>query len=166
MFKRIIPAAAGAACVLLLAQGAAPGAASNRKPEATVRFHLEASEEDTAKFAMPVDLVHSGRRVFISRMPAISEMDVVAFYPFEAGDDSWGASFYLDNHGRLTLDSLSIERRGEYVVAVVNGRQVTELVVDRRVNDGIITVPSGLTAQDIELFDQEFKRAGAAPVSE
>ena len=54
--------------------------------------------------------------------------------------------FQLDEHGRVALDSLSIERRGSSLFVFINGRLITELEIDKRVADGKIYVPFGLTA--------------------
>lgn len=161
MFKRNIAVTGLILCLAAANATPARAGASNDRPAAFVRFHLEADKEDTEKFAQPVTLLHSGRRIHVSRVPVISEQDIIGFYPFEAGDGSWGAGFYLNNHGRIRLDAFSIENRGEYVVAMVNGRQVNELLIDQRVKDGIITIPSGLMRQDIDLMAQEFPLAGS-----
>jgi hypothetical protein len=66
----------------------------------------------------------------------------------------------LDDHGRTVLDTLSVERRGSYLFVFLNGRPVTELQVDRRVSDGKIYLPSGLTAADIKSMDKDWKLIG------
>ncbi len=126
-----------------------------------VRFHLLANKTDSEKFAKPITLQHSGEQVYIAIMPTIHEQDIIAHYPFEVADGTWGTSFYLNNHGRMSLDAFSIERRGQPLIVFVNGRQLTELLIDKRISDGIITIPSGLTAEDIAIFAKEFKLAGA-----
>jgi len=71
-------------------------------------------------------------------------------------DGSYGALFELNEHGRLALDTTSIDRRGGRLFIFVNGRPITELQVDRRVSDGKIYVPAGLTAKDIELLRKDW----------
>jgi hypothetical protein len=47
------------------------------------------------------------------------------------------------------LDVASSESRGKYFFLFANGRQLTEILVDTRVSDGVFLIPSGLT--DIEI---------------
>src|SRR5471032_301327 len=83
---------------------AASGFAKDR--HCTLRIHAEANANDTAVFSSQSQF--SGRNVLIEKVPAISERDVMAFYPYRANDGSYGALFQLDDHGRLALDALSI----------------------------------------------------------
>ena len=93
-------------------------------------------------------------------MPRLSERDVVAFYPYPAGEGNYGGLFQFDDHGRLALDALSIERRGSLVFVLINGRPITELQIDRRVSDGRIYIASGLTKADIELMKKDWRLIG------
>ena len=90
----------------------------------------------------------------------ISEQDVIAFYPYPAANGTYGALFQLDEHGRIALDTLSIERRGSYLFVFINGRPITELAIDNRVSDGKIYIATGLTAADIESMIKEWRLLG------
>ncbi len=124
------------------------------------RVHAEANPNDTATFSRSVRALFSGKQVAIERMPRLSERDVVAFYPYSAGDGNYGALFQLDEHGRLALDAVSIERRGSLLFVLINGRLVTELQIDRRVSDGRIYIASGLTQADIDLMKKDWRLIG------
>ena len=124
------------------------------------RVHAEANPNDTATFSSSVRAQFSGKQVAIERMPRLSERDVVAFYPYSAGDGNYGALFQLDEHGRLALDALSIERRGSLLFILINGRPITELQIDRRVSDGRIYIASGLTKADIDLMKKDWRLIG------
>src|SRR6266513_1175992 len=126
----------------------------------TFRVHAEANSNDTAAFSSSVRALFSGKQVAIERMPRLSERDVAAFYPYPAGDGNYGALFQLDDHGRLALDALSVERRGSLLFVLINGRPITELQIDRRVSDGRIYIPSGLTKDDIELMKKDWRLIG------
>jgi hypothetical protein len=93
-------------------------------------------------------------------MPWISEQDVTAFSPYPAQDGTYGALIQLDEHGRVVLDTLSIERRGSFLFVFINGRLITELNVDKRVSDGKIYIPSGLTVADIDLMKKDWRLIG------
>jgi hypothetical protein len=124
------------------------------------RVHVQANPQDTAVFATSVRAQLSGKDVAIEKMPRVSEGDVIAFYPYVAKNGTYGALFQLDEHGRIALDALSIERRGSFLFVLINGRLITELEIDKRVSDGKIYIPSGLTAADVELMKKDWRLLG------
>lgn len=130
------------------------------QPHCTLRLHTEANPRDTEVFAAQVQSKFTGKTVTIQKTPTISERDVVAFYPYPARDGSYGALFELDDHGRIALDTLSIERRGTFLFVFANGRPITELQIDRRISDGKIYIASGLFSADIELMKKEWRVIG------
>jgi hypothetical protein len=93
-------------------------------------------------------------------MPWISERDVIAFSPYPTANGTYGALFQLDEHGRVVLDTLSVERRGSLLFVFINGRPITELAIDKRVSDGKIYIASGLTAADINLMKKDWRLLG------
>ncbi|MEO5721653.1 MAG: hypothetical protein ABIR71_09310 [Chthoniobacterales bacterium] len=137
-----------------------PAAVEAAKPRVTLRAHLEANAHDGDVFSSKLRSPVSGRNVVIQKIPTISERDVVAFAPYRAADGSFGALFELDDHGKLALDTLSIERRGTYLYILVNARPVAELLIDRRVSDGKLYVASGLTESDIALMKKDWRLIG------
>jgi hypothetical protein len=134
--------------------------ASAKQRHCMLRVHAQANPRDTAVFATSVRAQVSGKDVAIEKMPRISEQDVIAFYPYAAANGTYGALFQLDEHGRVTLDALSVERRGSFLFVFINGRAITELEIDKRVSDGRIYVPSGLTGADIELMKKDWRLIG------
>ena len=134
--------------------------ATGKDRHCILRVHAEANPNDTATFSTSIRASFSGKQVAIERMPRLSERDVVAFYPYSAGDGNYGVLFQLDEHGRLALDALSIERRGSLLFVLINGRSITELEIDRRVSDGRIYIASGLTQADIDLMKKDWRLIG------
>jgi hypothetical protein len=126
----------------------------------TFRLHAQANLKDTDVFATSVHAQVSGKDVAIEKIPRISENDVIAFYPYSAANGTYGVLVQLDEHGRVALDALSIERRGSLLFVFINGRPITELEIDRRVSDGKIYIPSGLTSADIELMKKDWRMIG------
>jgi len=84
----------------------------------------------------------------------------MAFSPYPAQDGTFGALFQLDEHARVILDTLSVDRRGGFLFIFINGRMITELQIDKRVSDGKIYIPSGLTAADVELMKKQWHLLG------
>lgn len=125
-----------------------------------LRLHLEANLHDTVSFATSVRAKFSGRDIAIERTARISERDITAFYPYRAKDGSYGALFQLDDHGKVTLEALSIERRGNLIFVFINGRSITEMQIDKRISDGRVYVASGLAQADIDLMKKDWRIIG------
>ncbi len=133
---------------------------AKKDPKATVRFHTEANQQDTEQFAATVALQNPPRQIFIQKVPFISENDVKAVFPFPATDGTMGCAFQLNAHGTLELDTQSIMRRGTVILAYINGRLITDMLMDKRVSDGVLMIPSGLTALEIASLQKRFRTLG------
>jgi hypothetical protein len=126
----------------------------------TFRIHAQANPQDTDVFSMSTRARSSGKDIAIQKLPWITERDVAAFAPYQAQDGTYGALFQLDDHGSVVLDTLSVERRGGFLFVFINGRLITDLQIDKRVSDGKIYIPSGLTAADIEIMKKDWRVIG------
>lgn len=133
---------------------------SGKDAHCVFRVHVEANANDGASFSSSVPALFSGKRVAIEKIARLSEQDVVAIYPYSAKDGSYGALFQLDEHGRIALDALSIEKRGQLLFILVNGRAVAELQIDQRVSDGRVYIASGLTKADIDSMKKCWRLIG------
>lgn len=154
-----------AACILLLLLSG--GFAEARKPRCTLRAHVEANANDGPVFSSQLRSPTTGRQVTIAKVPTISELDVVGFRAYPAANGTYGVLFQLNDHGKLALDTLSVERRGSSLFVFVNGRFVDELQIDRRVSDGRLYIAAGLTPQDVELMKKDWApKAGRKPAGD
>ena len=131
--------------------------AAAKQRHCTFRVHAQANPHDTDVFSIPARTTASGKDVAVEKLPWITEHDIMAFSPYPAQDGTFGALFQLDEHGRVILDTLSVERRGGLLFVFNNGRLITELQIDKRVSDGRIYVPSGLTATDVDLMKKQWR---------
>lgn len=135
-----------------------------RKPSVSVRFYAEANARDGASFSTPVKLHFPERAAHVQKIPAIHEGNFKGMYPFQAADGSWGASFKLDEKGRIDLETVSTDRRGSSMVVFVatkhGARQVIDMLIDKPVRDGIITIPRGLTEPEVAALTKEFPLIG------
>lgn len=143
---------------------ALPARSMSSKPPITVRFHSEANANDGDAFATPVNLIYQKRQVYLSRVADISEKHISKILPFPARDGSWGCVFKLNPQGRLRLETMSGEIRGSTLVVFIATKsgqhQVADMVIDRPVTDGIISIPRGLTTLEIVALKKEFKTIG------
>jgi hypothetical protein len=124
------------------------GMGQNKLP-LSVRFYTQTSSNDTDSFSTAVTLLN-GQRTTVDDIAAISERDVVAIYPFTAADGSGGCALKLDDHGTIALDSLSSAKRGTTLIATIDGTQVADILIDKRVSDGILTIPTGITVDQMK----------------
>ncbi|MEO6054582.1 MAG: hypothetical protein ABIP97_11255 [Chthoniobacterales bacterium] len=137
-------------------------AGAKKNPPLTIRFHSEGSKGDMEKSVQPMMFMNPPHEGMIEVIPLISEREIIAFYPYSAKNNSgtMGASFKLDGHGTALLETFTIMHPGKTVAVMVNGRQVIDLVADRPIHDGIISIPSGLSASEIESMRAEFRIIG------
>ena len=134
--------------------------AAAKQRHCTFRVHAQANAQDTDVFSTSAGTTSSGKAIAIQKLPWITEHDVMAFSPYPTQDGTFGALFQLDEHGRVVLDTLSVERRGGFLFVFINGRMITALQIDKRVSDGKIYVPSGLTAADVGLMKKQWRLLG------
>ncbi|MEA3188935.1 MAG: hypothetical protein QOD99_2765 [Chthoniobacter sp.] len=135
-------------------------AMAKKQPPVTVHFHVEANAQDTASFATPVTMQNPPRQAFVEKIPFLTERDIASVFPFAAEDGTMGCAFKLTEHGKFDLDAVSTDKRGKSIVAIVDGRQLVDMQIDKRVTDGIITVQRGLTPQEIALLEKKYPVLG------
>ena len=130
-----------------------------KKPVVELRIHGEGIAAEAPPFAFPATLLN-GRQTFLSRMPLITQREIHSVFPFAAADGSEGIYLKLDNHGSALLKQYTMERSGRLLAVFFNGRQVSNLVVDRPVNDGIVSIPRGLDSTEVELLTSAYPVIG------
>jgi hypothetical protein len=153
--------------VCLIALALASMGMAHKPPGITVRFYVEANKQDSETFSTPVKLRNPPRAAFMEKIPAVSERSFKAIFPFRAADGTWGCSFKLDDQGRLDLEMVSSSKRGYAIVPVtttqVGKHQFNEMVIDRPVKDGIITIPSDVTELEMADLKKAYPIIGQAP---
>jgi hypothetical protein len=140
---------------------------AQKPPGIIVRFFVEANKQDSATFSSPVMLKTPPRQAFMEKIPALSERSFRAIFPFRAADGTWGCAFKLDEKGRLDLETLSTSKRGFALVPVVTTKlgnhQIPEMVIDRPVKDGIVSIPGELTELEIAELRKAYPVIGEKP---
>jgi hypothetical protein len=139
----------------------------DRGPKAIVRFHFERSGGVAARdsFSMPlfVGVGDRARRIQVEVSPAISELLVDEYAGSLLEDGTYGCVLKLNANGRIALAELTSSNRGRSVVVFVGAprkgmRQVLDMRVDRVIEDGIIPIPKGLTAEEDEMLRKAFAK--------
>lgn len=138
-------------------------AAAKKETAVTVRFYPEAIAGGVNTYPDPVWLQEPVRKIYRSKIAAISEQDVDSIYLYQVSDGSIGCVFILNDRGRAALDTLSVEKRGSTITAVVNNRMIINMLIDKRISDGIIVIPHGMTIQEGLMLKNTFKVLKAPP---
>ena len=150
-------------CLVLLGSypaGTGRAAGSKRRdPSIAIRFHVQVSTFDPS-FSVKVTAGNPPRALIVEKIPSISERDIAAFYPYKAADGTFSTAFQLDAHGAAVLEALSAQNRGRYLLAAVNARPVALLAIDKRISDGVIFIPSGLTLEEVHKLGESFSLIG------
>ncbi len=137
---------------------------ADRPPTVSFRFYAEANARDGAPFSTPIKLGNPPRDAFLEKVPTINEGQIKTIYPFRSEDGTWGCSLRLDNSGRINLEVVSTERRGTFLIGFLGTKKgnhrLPDLIIDRTVSDGIITVPRGLTDIEMAVLAKQFKVVG------
>ena len=124
-----------------------------------VTFHLETEAGGNPKMVFPQ--MDEGKQRWFSRSPEITMKDMVAFRPFPSGTgEEFGLVFQLKDPAARRLNALSMANQGKFLLAQANGRVVDGVVIDKPVNDGLIVIWKGITAEELKLFDKVLPRIG------
>ncbi len=130
----------------------------------TVRFFAEANSRDGSSFATPYKATNPPRDIYLQKVPAIHEGQINGIFPFRASDGSWGCAFRLDHDGRINLEVVSTDSRGNALVGFIGTPRgthpVVEMIIDKTVRDGIIQIPRGLTDMEMAVLGKQFKAFG------
>ncbi len=137
-----------------------PLVAGQKPTPVSIRLLAEGNEREGESFVTPVELTNPKKRIFIRKVPILSERDIKAFYPFPGKDGLVGAYFRLDPHGTDKLEQFTTEDRGKLAVVFVNGRVAAVLRVDARVTDGILYVPGGLLPGEVMQLQAKYPIIG------
>lgn len=147
-FFRLLTVTAALACV-----------AGAKRPVLDIRIHAEGLASEAPTFAIPAKLL-DGRPVYLQRLPLITQSEIDAIYPFAAADGTQGVYLKLSMHGARLLQQFTMSQHGKLLIVMLNGRMVSNLLVDRPIDDGIVCIPRSLTQEDITLLSSAFPVLG------
>lgn len=135
-------------------------ASEKKAPLITVRVHAEGSEREGPSFVAPIELAYPAKRIFIRKVPIVGENDIAAILPFSSADGSLGCTLKMDADGTQKIEEHTTTARDAIVAVLINGRIASALRVDRRINDGIITIPSGFLPEEILVLQTKHPTIG------
>ncbi len=136
----------------------------SKKVEYSITFHSQADAMELPKTTFPFEL--EGNKVLLHIVPDFSQQNIAAFYPFPSESGvGFGVSLQLDFRGKSALEMVTRTKKGQFLLAMVNGQPVDYVSIDQPVLDGIITIWNGVPETVIAAMDKKFPRIkpGGAP---
>jgi hypothetical protein len=150
--------------ILLLLTIAVTLCGGAKKPKLLILFHVEAEGNAGGSFTMPVKFRNPPRDGHVETVAFASDRNIDAIFPVTNADGSLGCAFQLDQSGRFRLETLSRDRRGASIVVSTRTKtgahQITDMLIDKPITDGIIYVPSGITPGEMQMMQQMFDIMG------
>jgi hypothetical protein len=137
-------------------------AAGKKTPPASISFHLEGSAAEAPKFAREFNTLAGAR--YFRKVPEINSKNIQACSPFPADDKrTYGMVFKLNAQGTKRLNEVTTMHRDKLLLSLVNGQPLGIVRIDRPVSDGVLVIWTGITQQEIKLYDQIAPRIGEDP---
>lgn len=134
--------------------------AGGKKGDATgISFHLQADPTDNPK--MIFAQMTNGQQLVYRRSPEISTKDIAAFNPFPSQDgEGYGALLQLKPSAKNRFAAITNASVNRWMVAMVNGRVVDAVIIDKQVDDGHVVIWKGIGQAEIDAFDAMVPRIG------
>jgi len=152
------PRLAALVMMLVLAPGSAVFAGSKADKKASISFHMETQATDNPKMIFPQ--AANGQTRYFLRNPEISTKDAVSFSPFPSDAGDFGIVFKLKENAARRLAAITNANQGRWMAAMLNGRVVDGVLIDKQVDDGVAVVWKGATLADIAASDESLPRVG------
>lgn len=148
-----------AIAVLALFPGLTAHASGKKGDATTISFHLQADDTDNPKLIFPQ--ATAGKQVFYRRGPDVNFKDIAAFSPFPSQDgEGIGIVVQLKPHAKNRLAALTNGAVNRWMLAMVNGRIVDAVIIDREISDGRLVIWKGIGAAEIDVLDEKIPRIG------
>lgn len=148
-----------AVLLFALCPGLTAHAGGKKGEKSGISFHLQAEQTDNPKmvFVQPTN----GQQVPYRRNPEIMTKDIAAFDPFPSVDgDGYGAKLQLKPSARNRLAAVTNANVNRWLLAMVNGRVVDAVIVDKQIDDGVLVIWKGIGKAEIDELDSKIPRIG------
>ncbi len=137
-------------------------AGGKKPPPARIGFHFEGHRTDGNKLVIGREIY--GQTRYFQIAPYFSLKDVAAFRSFPADkNQGYGLIFQLKKSSHIRLRSITTDKRGSWMLCLVNGRLCDAVMIDRGVTDGTLVIWKNATLADIRSLDWALPRIGESP---
>jgi hypothetical protein len=148
-----------AIAILSLCPGLTAQAGGKKGEDSGISFHMQGDPSDNPK--MIFQQLNAGQQMVFRRVPDFTTKDIAAFNPFPSQDgQGFGAVLQLKPSAKNRLFAVTNANINRWMLAIVNGRKVDAVLIDKGVEDGHLVIWKGIGAAEIEAFDKEVPRIG------
>lgn len=148
-----------AIALLTLCPGLTAHAGGKKGENSGISFHLQGDASDNPK--MVFQQLTGGKQVVYRRNPDFLTKDIAAFNPFPSQDgEGYGAVLQLTPAAKNRLAAITNSNANRWMLAMVNGRVVDAVIIDKQVDDGYLVIWKGIGAAEIDAFDSKVPRIG------
>lgn len=138
--------------------------ANGKKGEGgSISFHMQGDAAEGDKFVRKVK-TEAGTHHF-RKVPEVATNDIIAFSPFPSEEDpkTYGVVFQLSKRASQRLYASTNLSQGKLLLALVNGQAVGVVRIGKPVTDGMLVIWSGVSEQEVKLYDKRAPRIGEDP---
>ena len=137
---------------LLFAVTVLPAFSGSKRPEKNrLTFHIQSIKADGPKMVFPVQM--GAQQAFFSKTPVTFNKEIVSLKHFQAKDGTFGATFSFDKTGAQRIAAITTSNQDKWLVAMLNGRPVDFVFIDKPVVDGRLVVWRGIKQSEIIRFE-------------
>lgn len=130
----------------------APAFSMGKRPEKNrLTFHIQTDQSDGQKMVFAVPF--GNKNLFFSKTPVTATKEIVSLKHFVAEDGTFGATFSFDKAGGGRIAAVTTARQDKWLVAMLNGRPVDVVFIDRPVTDGKLVIWKGIKQTEIIRFE-------------
>lgn len=148
-----------AVVLLALCPGLTAHAGGKKGEKTGISFHIQADPTDNPK--MIFAQMTNGKQLVYRRNPEIMTKDIMAFNPFPSQDgDGYGVLLQLKPSAKNRFAAITNAGVNRWMVAMVNGRVVDAVIIDKQVDDGYVVIWKGIGKAEIDAFDAKVPRIG------
>jgi len=150
-----------AIALLSLCPGLTAQAGGKKGENSGITFHMQGDASDNPKMIFPQ--FNAGQQMFFRRVPEVTTKDIVAFNPFPSQDgEGFGMVVQLSPAAKNRIAAVTNANQRRWLLAMVNGRNVDAVYIDKMVDDGQLVIWKGIGGAEIEAFDKKIPRIGEA----
>lgn len=148
-----------AIALLSLCPGLTAHAGGKKGEKSGISFHMQGDPTDHEKMIFPQ--LTNGQELVYRRNPEFMTKDIAAFNPFPSQDgEGYGVVLQLKPGAKNRLAAVTSANTGRWMIAMVNGRLVDAVLIDKQVEDGLLVIWKGIGGAEIEAFDSQVPRIG------
>ncbi len=131
-----------------------PAHAGHSPPKITFRIHVQTTGDGlSAQEATTIVLPPHGEQIQVRTLPEVTEHDIV-----DARATASGVRIILNHIGAVNLNAVTAQNQGRILVVLIDGYVVYAPIIDEQINNGQIEIPSKLSAQIVQLLEDQAQK--------